>query len=423
MQNLEILFRGNSLARAERRLPEYVTRRMNAFLVDRVQGLCGGSHPVHGMEPPPDALHLSSNDYLGLLAVKALRRHQAGAMLETNQELLMSAVFLHGESSQQTFEKRLAHFMRAEDGVLCQSGWAANVGLIQSLAGPDVPVYLDISAHASLWEGALSAQARAIPFLHNHVEHARSQIAKNGPGVIVVDSVYSTTGSAAPLVAMTELAESTGSVLVVDESHSLGTHGPRGSGLVCELNLAHRVHFRTASLAKAFAGRAGFVTCSSEFKGYFTCESRQAIFSSGLLAHEIAWFNAALNYIATADTQRARLHAITRHARRELSALGYNVSNGTEQIIGLEAGTEPQNIVLRDALERRGVFGAVFCAPATPKNHALVRLTLNANHTDADVERLLKACAAIREEVDFTSWSSTRRLRRQDGRRLAGQPA
>lgn len=421
MQNLEKLLRGNSLARAERRLPEYVSRRMHAHYVERIQDLCGGDHPLQGMEPPPDALHLSSNDYLGLLSVKQLRRHQAGAMLETNQELLMSSVFLYGESPQQTFERRLAHFMEAEDGVLCQSGWAANVGLIQALAGPDVPVYLDMSAHASLWEGALSAQARAIPFMHNHIGHARAQIAKHGPGLIVIDSVYSTTGSVAPLVGFTELAENTGSILIVDESHSLGTHGANGSGLVCDLNLAHRVHFRTASLAKAFAGRAGFVTCSSEFKGYFSYESRQAIFSSGLLAHEIAWFDAALNYIAAAHEPRARLHRISRRVREELSELGYNVSDGTEQIIGLEAGTEPQTIVLRNALQRRGVFGAVFCAPATPKNRSLVRLTLTANHTDADIERLLKACADIRDEADLANWSSTRRLRRQAGQKAVSQ--
>jgi 7-keto-8-aminopelargonate synthetase-like enzyme len=74
------------------------------------------------------------------------------------------------------------------------------------------------------------------------------------------------------------------------------------------------VHFRTASLAKAFAGRAGFITCSSHFKGYFLSESRPAIFSSCLLGHELAWFDAAIDFIAAADDRRAALHA---HARRE----------------------------------------------------------------------------------------------------------
>ena len=55
-------------------------------------------------------------------------------------------------------------------------------------------------------------------------------------------------------------------MILVDESHSLGTHGPEGRGLCAELGLTHRVHFITASLAKAFAGRAGLFTMPDELR-------------------------------------------------------------------------------------------------------------------------------------------------------------
>ena len=306
----------------------------------------------------------------------------------------------------------MAAYLQAENGVLTQSGWAANVGLLQSLASPGVPVYLDMLAHASLWEGVQSASAQSVPFLHNDAAHLARMVAKHGPGIIVVDALYSTNGSIAPLAELAGIAERSGSILVVDESHSLGTHGPGGAGLVVELGLAERVHFRTASLAKAFAGRAGFITCSSQFKGYFVTESRPAVFSSCLLEHELAWFDAAIDFIIGADARRAALHRTARAVREGLGALGYNVSDGTEQIIALEAGPEPKTLVLRKALEKRGVHGAVFCAPATAKNRSMVRLTLNAAMSEDDIERLLDACADMRAEVDLPSWSSTRRLGR-----------
>jgi CAI-1 autoinducer synthase len=324
----------------------------------------------------------------------------------------MSSVFLQEGSAQHRLEAKLAAFMGAEDGVLTQSGWAANVGLLQTIAGPGVPVYLDMMAHASLWEGVQSAQASAVPFLHNDCAHLERQLAKQGPGIIVVDALYSTNGSIAPLRKMVEVAERSGSILIVDESHSLGTHGPRGAGLVAELGLADRVHFRTASLAKAFAGRAGFLTCSSHFKGYFLSASRPAIFSSCLLEHELAWFDAALDFIAGADLRRAALHRNAAEVRAGLRDLGYNVDDGTEQIVALEAGPEPKTLVLRKALERRGIYGAVFCAPATANNRSLVRLTLNSGMTREQVGRLLDACADMRREVDLASWSSTKRQHR-----------
>jgi CAI-1 autoinducer synthase len=397
---------------AEQRMPSFVSKRMDDHYVTRVQQLLGGEH-MHVWKPAgAGAIMLAGNDYLCIANQRELLDAQARCLSSQHGGMLMSSVFLQAGSTQHRLEAKLAAYMGAEDGVLAQSGWAANVGLLQTIAEPGIPVYLDMLAHASLWEGVQSAQALGVPFLHNDAEHLARQVAKHGAGVIVVDALYSTNGSIAPLHEIVDIAERSGSILIVDESHSLGTHGPRGAGIVAGLGLSERVHFRTASLAKAFAGRAGFLTCSSHFKGYFLSASRPAIFSSCLLEHELAWFDAALDFIAAADGRRAALHATARLVRDGLRELGYNVDDGTEQIIALEAGPEPKTLVLRKALERRGIYGAVFCAPATAKNRSLVRLTLNSSMTADDSARLLEACADMRREVDMESWSSTRRSRR-----------
>jgi CAI-1 autoinducer synthase len=385
---------------------------MDEHYETRIKCLLGGQHPHTWQALPAEAIFLAGNDYLCLGGEGQLLRAQMKAMAAVQNPMLMSAVFLQEGSPQHRLEHRLAVFMGAEDGIVTQSGFAANVGLVQCLAGPGIPVYLDMLAHASLWEGARSADAQAVSFMHNDNDHLLRQIGRHGPGVIAIDALYSTNGSLAPLDDIVDIAERCGCILVVDESHSLGTHGPAGAGLVAGAGLSERVHFRTASLAKAFAGRAGFISCSRRFKGYFLSESRPAIFSSSLLAHELAWFGAALDFIATADDRRAALHSHTRRVREGLAQLGYNVGDGSEQIIALEAGLEPKTLLARRALERHGIYGAMFCAPATAKNRSLVRLTLNAGLASHQVDQLLSACALIREEADVESWSSTRRLRR-----------
>ena len=398
-------------ATAEQLLPAFVRHRMDEHYVERIEKLLGGQHLHEWQAMPADAVMLAGNDYLNIAGEATLLSAQA-RVLQGGRTMLMSSVFLQEGSRQHRLERRFADFLRSEACVLAQSGWAANVGLLQSLAGPGIPVYLDMQAHASLWEGVQSAQAMAVSFLHNDTAHLRRQIERHGSGIIVIDALYSTNGSVAPLLEMVEIAERSGCMLIVDESHSLGTHGPNGAGLVAELGLAGRVHFRTASLAKAFAGRAGLITCSTQFKGYFLSASRPAIFSSCLLEHELAWFDAALDFIRAASARRAALRRHSLYLRQGLSELGYNVSDGTEQIIALEAGSEPDTLVLRKALERHGVYGAVFCAPATPKNRSLLRLTLNAGLRAQECERVLRACAAIREETGMARWPSTRRLRK-----------
>ncbi len=101
------------------------------------------------------------------------------------------------------------------------------------------------------------------------------------------------------------------------------------------------------------------------------------------------------------------------YLRDGLEELGYNLNDSRSQIISLESGTEQQTIVLRDALEKRGIFGSVFCAPATPKNRSMVRLSLHCSLTQDELDRVLDACAEVRSETGFDRWPSTRRRRNE----------
>ncbi len=175
------------------------------------------------------------------------------------------------------------------------------------------------------------------------------------------------------------------------------------------LGLTGRVHFITASLAKAFAGRAGFFTMPLELRPYLMCHSYPSIFSSCLLPHEVAGLAATLDVIRRGDEARRKLHANTRRVRAAFQQLGYPIHQGTEQIIALEAGAERDTLALRDALECRGVFGAVFCAPATSRNRAMVRLTLNAALTDAEMEHVAAVAREIAPRVKPWTWPVAKR--------------
>jgi len=231
------------------------------------------------------------------------------------------------------------------------------------------------------------------------------------PGLVVVDSVYSTTGAMAPLVEVVDVAEAGRCMILVDESHSLGTHGPAGAGLCRALGLSGRVHFITASLAKAFAGRAGYFNIPTGLRNYVLSTSYHNMFSSCLLPHEVAALNATLEVIKGCDAERTRLHLLTRRLRDALSDLGFPVHQGTEQIIALEAGTEPDTLLLRDRLEERHVFGSVFCAPATARNRTMVRLTLHAALTDAELDHVASVARAIAPLVKPWDWPIARRAR------------
>ena len=369
----------------------------------------GGKFILHGRPPEARAVHLDGNDYLGLSGHPDIVQAQIQSLRESAEGVVQSAVFHLDEHPSRRLARDIAQWMGKEDGFVCQSGFAANVGLLQTIADAQLPVYIDALAHASLWEGAHVARAPIQAFRHNDLGHLQRVIARHGPGVVVVDSVYSTTGAICPLPELVDLVEQMGCMLVVDESHSLGTHGPGGAGLCAQWGLSDRVHFITASLAKAFAGRAGFFTMPSALRHFMLTNNNANIFSSGLLAHEIAGLAATLKVVQASDAARARLMAHTRRLRASFLSMGYPITHGSEQIIALEAGREADTMVLRDAFEAHGVYGAIFCAPATSKNRSMLRLTLSASLSDEDVERVEAAARAVAALVEPWHWPIARR--------------
>lgn len=385
--------------------------RIEREFMPRWNGSWGGKFVLHGRAPGSNAVRLDGNDYLGVTGHPDIVKAQVDAITKSSEFVVQSGVFLLHQHPSRVFEQTLADWVGKEDAFLCQSGYSANVGLLQSIADPQTPVYIDTMAHTSLWEGAHAARAPAHAFRHNDPDHLDRMMSKKGPGVVVVDSVYSTTGAVCPLEAMVEVVEKHGSMILVDESHSLGTHGPAGAGLCAELGLTDRVHFISASLAKSVAGRAGFFTAPASMRYFILSSSYPNIFSSCLLPSEIAGLKATVEVLKAADAARERLKSMTRRVRQSLSDMGYPIHQGTEQIIALEAGTEPETMALRDALEERGVFGAIFCAPATSRNRALVRLTLNAALTEAELEHLEAVAREIAPIVKPWDWIIARRAR------------
>lgn len=381
-------------------LPNFIRKKLEIYEQRISSSSKTGKSLVVGKVPPANALMLQSNDYLSLSKHPSIINAQITSLQHNENATVMSAVFLHEDSLKGVFESKISDYVGYEKAILSQSGWMANIGLMQVIADKNTNIYIDFFAHMSLWEGIRTCGAKAIPFRHNNPNSLESLIKKNGQGIIVVDSIYSTTGDLCPLIDMVVLATQYGCALVVDESHSLGTHGPRGSGLVAELGLTDRVHFITASLAKTFASRAGIVFCSESVAQCLPYVAYPAIFSSTLLPYEIIGLTATLDLISKSNKRRKKLNRNAAYIREGLTGIGYTIASKSH-IVSLEGGKEEATEQIRDALEARNIFGSVFCAPATPKTRSLLRFSLNSNLSSANLDHILSACNDIWKSTQF----------------------
>ncbi len=366
---------------------------------ERLKNSWQGNDIFSGRMPDKEAILLNNNDYLSLSNHPYVASRQVQVLTTGEADLVASKVFAHVESPIGVLEQRYADFMKSDAVLLTQSGWYANIGLLQSIADPHTPVYLDMFAHASIWTGAEIAGAPIHPFRHNSPEHLERLVKEHGPGVIAVDSVYSTIGSVCPLRDIVTVAKAHDCVLMVDEAHSLGLYGDKGEGMVVSMGLENDVDFITASLSKGFAQRAGLITCSRDFSNYFKYTSYPNAFSSGLLRHELVALDATLDLIQQVDDRRNRLHNNATYLRDQMTEVGFDLSISQSHILPLAAGPESRLLDIRDFLEKHGVFGAAFIAPATPKNKTLMRFTMNAKLSEDELDKVARVCRKLQDEV------------------------
>ena len=370
--------------------------------------------------PGPGALNLKDNDYLLLAGDERLNRAQADDLLEQGSGLQMSGVYLRPGTSdpRARLERELAAFLGLGGATLCQSGYEANAGLMQVLLSSHVrnrpTIFLDQYAHMSFHAGIQGAHGRSYLFRHNDpasLERLVRARAKNG-GVIVVDSLYSTMGTFAPLIAVSEIARNYDCLLVVDESHSLGLFGPDGSG-ICALEKV-KPDFITASLAKAFGFGGGFVAFREpQVDGFFRYVSLPAIFSSVMSPHTAVRGLETLKIIREEEWRREVVRERSRELRRGMRELGYDIGEAGAQIMPLVLGSEASAARARDLLEEKNIFTALFVPPATPKDGCLTRLTVNCGISAEDVEYALSVFARFPKDLRPTQGRSASARPRQ----------
>ncbi|MFM2482347.1 alpha-hydroxyketone-type quorum-sensing autoinducer synthase [Celerinatantimonas sp. YJH-8] len=380
----------------KKELPSFLQTSLDFYLKDLIK--YDDQHLVVGDKPKVGDVVLQSNDYLSLANNTAIRETLKKSVDLCNESILMSAVFVHKDDSKPTLEKQLSSYVNFDNCLLFQSGWSANTSLLQTICTEDVNVYIDFLAHMSLWEGARSGGAKITPFLHNNMRHLEKMIKRNGPGIIIVDSVYSTVGTIAPLVELVAIAKKYNCATVIDESHSLGVYGKHGAGILDELNLSSEVDFMTASLAKTFAYRAGAVWANNNFTQCIPYVGYPAIFSSTMLPYELDVLEKTLHVIQSMDDARSYLFKQSQKLRAGFRDLGITIRSES-QIISIETGEEDNTYEVRKYLEKNGVFGSIFCRPATSPKHSIIRFSVNSSLTDAQIDKILSTCySAIHSE-------------------------
>lgn len=341
------------------------------------------------------ALHL--NDYLRLSARPEVIAAKCETLKVSGNGNMASVIYGGACSENNALRARLSEVMAGGDAFLTVAGYTANLGIIESIVEPGMPVYLDDRAHASMWDGAKFSAGRPIGFAHNDPSALAEEMAANGPGLVCIDTVYSVHGDVAPLREILEITEANDSLLLADEAHAFGMFGPAGGGLAVAEQVADRVHFRTGSFSKALGGHGGFVVAAKDIVWFLTHRSRSSVFSSAVTPDVSAGHLAALE-LAIRERDRAD-HCLQMAAllREELGRRRISTRPSSSQIIPIAFAREADACKFFGAMRDRGVLVSIFVAPGVDEGTGVARLSCHADLTRAMV---VKVADAARQSLD-----------------------
>ena len=336
---------------------------------------------------------LAGNDYLGLARHPAVVAAAAGAAAAWGagagaSRLVTGTLQVHAD-----LEEALAAYLGQPAALVFSTGYHANLSVVTALADRGSLVVSDAHIHASLVDAVRLSRADLAVVPHNDVAAVRAALAAaDGRRTLVLaESVYSVLGDEAPLVELAAACEEHDALLVVDEAHGLGVHGP---GVVHRLGLAGLPSVVvTATLSKSLGSQGGAVLGSAALVEHLVNRARPFIFDTGLAPTSAAAALAALDVLRGSPD----LPGVVRRRVTDLAAaLGVEPPAGAVLSVPMES---PQvALAAQAAVLGQGVRVGCFRPPSVPDGVSRLRITSSAGPSDSDWARATEVLVEVVKE-------------------------
>jgi 7-keto-8-aminopelargonate synthetase-like enzyme len=210
---------------------------------------------------------------------------------------------------------------------------------------------------------------------------------------LLIDGVYSMHGHVLALKEIQDICRRYNTILYVDDAHGFGVYGENGGGVAEEHGLEYDNLIYVGSLLKGIGGNGGFVAGNREILETLRGISICFVFSDSVPPMSAAASLAALR-LSQSDEGKARrkqLRLKSQFVRDQLNQAGFNVPQGESPIISVPIGDEEQTLAAGLFLLKYGVYVNTVVYPAVAKGSGILRISLNAKHSDGQVALLINA--------------------------------
>ena len=336
-------------------------------------------------------INFASNDYLGLAGHTYIKEKAKNAIDFYGFGAGASRLLGGGCSLHKELEERTALFKCTEASLVFNSGYAANAGILPSIADKDFTIFSDELNHASIIDGCRLSGAKLYIYRHKDLSHLGELIEKGSSEkkLVVTDTVFSMGGDIAPLKGIYEICRNNGALLYIDDAHGTGVLG-NGKGALSHFQIRPEPWIiQMGTFSKALGSYGAFVAGSSAVIQWILNTARSFVFSTALPPCIVAGSLAGLELVERDSGPLLKLRSNREKLANSLSALGFDIMGSETPIIPIKTGTVKDTLRISRRLFEKGIYAPAIRPPTvkTPR----IRITVTAAHTDEDIERLIEA--------------------------------
>ncbi len=302
-------------------------------------------------------------------------------------------------------EKKIASFKKTEAAVAIASGYGANSGTISALLGRHDVVISDKINHASIVDGCILSRAQFVRFEHNDMaslEKALGEAPKTGTKLVVADAVFSMDGDIINLPEVIRLCRKFKALLMIDEAHSLGVLGKKGTGIEEHFGIDPKegmIDIKMGTLSKTIPSVGGYIAGSTKLMNYLRHTIRPYIFSAALPPPAAAAAKTAFDIIEDEPWRVEKLHKNADYFLKTLQARGFDTLNSQTAIAPIIIGDEAKALEMTRLARNEGIFIVPILPPAVQPNTTRIRTTVTAGHSLQEIDRAINTFAKIAQSL------------------------
>ncbi len=342
-------------------------------------------------------LNFSSNDYLGLSNNSRIRAAYIDGFKKFPVGSGSSALINGYQSIHRALEESFANALGCDAALLFSSGFAANQGITALLQEIKLPVLIDKSVHASVYNGLHASKSLYTRFHHNDATHLEQKLTSlQLPQAVVTEGIFSMSGAFSDLRRFSTICNQHNSALLVDEAHSFGVVGKKGMGAVSHFNLSQSdVALRLITFGKAMGAFGAVVVGCKNWIDALVQASRTYIYTTALSPAIAYGLLHSLPIVQQADHERQHLSRLISYFVQKRGCSNLVWSPSSTAIQQLRLGNPHHAIAFSQALLVKNIRCHAIREPTVPRSQTGLRIVLNSTHSLSDIDGLFAALAKI----------------------------